>query len=119
MNAIMEHPGKYLARIKASDARQMIKAVAELPYPADPLLEPEFVGLTYYQVALIHQARLMAKGDMFSRGPLEFFTDRIIGKPAQVNFNVNTTESYSQFLEKVARAEGEVIDVLPENDLGL
>ena len=50
---------------------------------------------------------LMAAGITES---LEFFTDRMIGKPAQVNFNINTPESYGEFLKKVAIAEGEVID---------
>ena len=102
-------PAEYLAKLKTaiSDVRGHIQNIAHMPYPADPLLEPEFMGLTYYQVGLLRQARLMAAGITES---LEFFTDRMIGKPAQVNFNINTPESYGEFLKKVAIAEGEVID---------
>ena len=112
------HPAEYLAKLKVAttDTRGNIKAVMHMPYPADPLVEPEFVGLTFYQVALIKQAELACIGELDS---LEFFTDRDIGKPAQVNLNVNTTESYSDFLKKIALAEGEIIDVEPENELGL
>ena len=49
---------------------------------------------------------------------VEFFTDRLIGRPAQVNLNVNANaESYTEFLDRIAKAEGETIDV--ENELGL
>jgi hypothetical protein len=111
------HPAEYLARLKTlpSDARKQIANIAHMPYPADPLLEPEFVGLTYYQVGLLKQAGGMAVGCLDS---MEFFTDRLIGRPAQVNLNVNANaESYTEFLDRIAKAEGETIDV--ENELGL
>ena len=110
------HPAEYLARLKTlpSDARKQIANIAHMPYPADPLLEPELVGLTYYQVGLLRQAGGMAVGLMDS---MEFFADRLIGKPAQVNLNVNTTrQSYEEFLDTIVRAEeGEIVD----NELGL
>lgn len=113
--SLAEHPAQYLARIKqaSTDTRGNIKAVMHMPYPADPLLEPEFVGLTFYQVALLRQAQLAAIGELDS---LEFFTDRDIGKPAQVNLNINTEETLEQFLKKIAIAEGDIIDVDPEQD---
>ena len=118
-----QNPARYLATLKAqaSDVRAMIGAISDMPYPADPIVEPEFVGLTYYQVGLIRQAQLMGIGSLEA---LEFFTDRRIGKPAQTNLNINTdAETYTSFLEKIARAEegsSEVIDVTPtENELGL
>ena len=116
---LAQHPAEYLAKLKVAttDTRGNIKAVMHMPYPADPLVEPEFVGLTFYQVALIKQAELACIGELNS---LEFFTDRDIGKPAQTNVNITTdVETYSSFLEKIARAEGEIIDVEPENELGL
>ena len=110
------HPAEYLAKLKTlpSDARKQIANIAHMPYPADPLLEPEFVGLTYYQVGLLKQAGGMAVGCLDS---MEFFTDRLIGRPAQVNLNVNTTrQSYEEFLDTIVRAEeGEIVD----NELGL
>ena len=107
------HPAQYLAKIKVAmtDTRGNIKAIMHMPYPADPLVEPEFQGLTYYQVALIKQAQLATIGELDS---LEFFTDRDIGKPAQVQVNVNTQETLDSFLRKIAIAEGEVIDVKSE-----
>ena len=111
------HPAEYLAKLKTlpSDARKQIANIAHMPYPADPLLEPEFVGLTYYQVGLLKQAGGMALGLLDS---MEFFTDRLIGKPAQVNLNLNTNaESYTEFLDRIAKTEAETIDV--ENELGL
>ena len=112
------HPAEYLAKLKTlpSDARKQIANIAHMPYPADPVLEPEFVGLTYFQVGLLKQAGGMALGLLDS---MEFFADRLIGKPAQVNLNLNTTaESYTEFLERIAKAEGDVIDIKAE-DLGL
>ena len=111
------HPAEYLAKLKvpSTDARKQIANIAHMPYPADPLLEPEFVGLTYYQVGLLKQAGGMALGLLDS---MEFFTDRLIGMPAQVNLNLNTNaESYTEFLDRIAKAEAETIDV--ENELGL
>ena len=111
------NPAEYLAKLKTlpSDARKQIANIAHMPYPADPLVEPEFVGLTYYQVGLLKQAGGMALGLLDS---MEFFTDRLIGKPAQVNLNLNTNaESYTEFLDRIAKAEAETIDV--ENELGL
>ena len=110
------HPAEYLAKLKTlpGDARKQIANIAHMPYPADPLLEPELMGLTYYQVGLLKQAGGMAVGCLDS---MEFFTDRLIGRPAQVNLNVNTTrQSYEEFLDTIVRAEeGEIVD----NELGL
>ena len=80
------HPAEYLAKLKTlpSDARKQIANIAHMPYPADPLLEPELVGLTYYQVGLLKQAGGMAVGCLDS---MEFFTDRLIGRPAQGSHN--------------------------------
>ena len=119
MPAMEENPAQYLAKLKIqfNDARGMIGAVAHMQYPADPLIEPELVGLTYYQVGLIRQAQRMGIGSMEA---MEFFTDRMIGKPAQVNLNVNTDgESYTAFLKRIATAEGDIIDAESENELGL
>ena len=113
------HPAEYLAKLKTlpSDARKQIANIAHMPYPADPLLEPEFVGLTYYQVGLLKQAGGMAIGCLDS---MEFFTDRLIGRPAQVNLNLNTNaESYTEFLDRIAKTENETLDVEAENELGL
>ena len=107
------HPAQYLANIKVAmtDTRGNIKAVMHMPYPADPQLEPELMGLTYYQVGLIKQAGLAAIGELKA---LEFFTDRDIGKPSQTNLNVSVdAESYTAFLDRIAKAEG-VIDVESE-----
>ena len=43
--------------------------------------------------------------------------DRAWGKPTQYNENHSTGESYNDFLLKIARAEGEVIDIdVAENE---
>jgi hypothetical protein len=117
-SACAHHPAEYLAKLKiaVTDARGQIGAIAHMLYPADPLTEPELVGLTYYQVGLLKQAAMMGIGSLDA---MEFFTDRLIGKPAQVNLNLNATQSYSDFLKEIAVAEGDVIDVTAENELGL
>jgi len=97
------HPLQYLGSIAATDCRKQITGIANMPYPADPLVEPEFVGLTYYQVAVIRQMELAARHGGLDA--LEFISDRILGKPAQLNLNVNTQETYREFLEKIAEAE--------------
>ena len=52
-----QHPALYLAKLKVGsvDVRRQISAISDLPYPYDPLLEPELAGMTYYQVALFKQ----------------------------------------------------------------
>ena len=106
---MVEHPAQYLAKLKVAmtDTRGNIKAIMHMPYPADPLIEPEFVGLSYYQVGLIKQAQLATLGELDS---LEFFTDRDIGKPAQVNVNIETKETLESFLRKIAIAEGDIVE---------
>lgn len=113
-----QHPAEYLAKLKTgpTDARGMVSAIAHMPYPADPLLEPEYAGLTYYQVALMRQAQGMANGLL---GSLEFFADRMMGRPAQVNVNVNANETYADFLKHIAEVEEGIIETTAENELGL
>ena len=113
------HPAEYLAKLKvpSTDARKQIANIAHMPYPADPLLEPEYVGLTYFQVGLLKQAGGMALGLI---GSMEFFADRLVGKPAQVNVNINTqAESYVEFLDRIAKEEEKTIDIEAENELGI
>lgn len=110
------HPLKYLGSIAATDCRKNLTAIAGMPYPADELVEPEFMGLTYFQVAVIKQVEMAARHG--SLGALEFLADRILGRPAQVNLNVNTTESYEDFLRKIAAEEQKIIDV-EANELGI
>ena len=108
------HPLKYLSEVNSVDCRKTISAIANMPYPADPLVEPEYVGLTYFQVSVLKQAELAAR--FASLESLEFLSDRIIGKPAQVNLNINAGDSYEAFLEKIAQAEEKIIDVKPEEE---
>lgn len=102
------HPAQYLSTLKRDDIKANLRTLWNHPYPADPLLEPEFEGMTYGQVAL-HQQVIAA-----ARGSLEALTvvlDRLIGKPEQVNKNLNVSGSYADFMEQVAKAEGGIIDV--------
>lgn len=110
------HPLKYLSEISAVDCRKNLSAIANMPYPADELVEPEFMGLTYFQVAVIKQAENAARHG--SLQALEFLADRILGRPAQVNLNVNTQDSYEDFLRKVAAEEQKIIDT-EAKDLGI
>lgn len=113
--AYQAHPLEYLSKIRPDNVRGQISAVMHMIYPADPLVEPEFVGCTYLQVALQRQAQQAAQAG--SLEALEFFTDRIIGRPAQVNVNVNANESYADFLKKIAdseEADGGILDVKTE-----
>jgi hypothetical protein len=124
-----EPPAAYLARLKVrfNDTKGVIDAIVNMMYPADPLVEPELMGLTYYQVGILRQAQKMT--DKYGWGTLqilEFFTDRLIGRPAQTNVNLNVSESYDMFLEKIVKAEEKIIDVGPDQsqedlarDLGL
>ena len=110
------HPAVYLSKVIG--ARSLIAAAANMPYPADPITEAHLMGLTYFQVALVKRAEAAAAG---CQGSLEFFSDRMMGRPAQVNVNVNAdSESYLQFLDRIAKAEGDVVDVQSEAaELGL
>lgn len=101
------HPAEYLATVKQDDVKGNIKQFWTMPYDADPILEPELVGLTHGQVILLQQVKLAIKGD---GAATERLLDRMIGKPEQLNKNVNLNGSYKDFLEEVARREG-IIDV--------
>lgn len=101
------HPAQYLASIKADDVKANIKQFWTMVYDADPILEPECVGLTYGQVIIFRQVQQAVNG---SGDATDRLLDRMIGKPEQLNKNVNLNGSYRDFLEEVARAEG-IIDV--------
>lgn len=103
------HPRQVLANTKRDDVKANIKALWCMPYDADPLLEPEYVGLTYGQVVLMKQVQLAARGDGSS---VDRILDRMIGKPEQINKNLNIQGTYAEFMEQVAQAEG-IIDVDP------
>lgn len=102
------HPAQYLASLKRDDVKGNIKAIWSTPYDADPILEPEFVGLTYGQAALLKQMQQAVRGDGAS---VDRILDRMIGKPEQVNKNLNVQGTYAEFMEQVAKAEGGIIDV--------
>lgn len=105
------HPAQYLATIKKDDVKANIKALWAMPYDADPILEPEFVGLTYGQVIVQQQMIAAARGD---GAAMDRILDRMIGKAEQVNKNLNISGSYADFMEQVALKEG-IIDVDPSS----
>ena len=108
------HPAQYLANIRSSDVKKSLTTLWDMPYDADPLLEPEFVGLTHGQVVMSRQFQMAVRGD---GAAVDRILDRMIGKPEQVNKNLNVNGTYKEFLEEVAKAEGlldangEVIDI--------
>lgn len=97
------HPAQMLVNIKKDDVKANIKALWNLPYDADPLLEPECVGLTYGQVIIQQQMKAAIRGDGTA---VDRLLDRMIGKPEQVNKNLNVSGSYKDWLEQVAKEEG-------------
>lgn len=100
------HPAQVLANIKRDDVKANIKALWSAPYDADPILEPDYVGLTHGQVILFQQMKFAIKGDGNATDRL---LDRMIGRPEQINKNLNVSGTYRDFLEEVAIAEG-IID---------
>lgn len=101
------HPAQFLALIKQDDVKANIKQFWVMPYDADPILESELVGMTYGQVILFRQIQQAAKGLGES---VDRLLDRMIGKPEQLNKNINVNKSYKDWLEEVAISEG-IIDV--------
>lgn len=101
------HPAQVLAAVKSDNIKATLVQLWSCKYPADPILEPEYVGLTYGQVALLIQTKRAALGDGTA---LDRILDRMIGKPQTLNTNVNVGASYTDFLDEVAKQEG-VIDV--------
>lgn len=85
-----------LAQLDSKQTPQMIEAALNAPYPADPLLEPDFVGLTNAQVMVIRQVLRAAggSGDAFDR-----IMDRLVGKPTNTSKNLNVSASYEDFLK--------------------
>lgn len=100
------HPAQYLATVKKSDVKANITAMWCMPYPADPLLEPDLEGLTYGQVILQAQMKKAVAGD---GDAMDRVLDRMIGKAEQVNKNLNVNGTYAEFMEMVAKQEG-IID---------
>ena len=105
-SVLATHPAQMLALVKKSDIKANIVALWNTPYDADPILEPEMVGLTYGQKILMEQVKMAARGD---GAAVDRLLDRMIGKPEQINKNLNATMGYKDWLEQVAKEEG-IID---------
>lgn len=101
------HPAQMLANIKSHDIKANIKAMWSMPYDADPILEPELMGLSCGQVIIARQIQKAMEGDGTS---VDRLMDRMIGKPEQINKNLNLKSTYKEFLEEIAIQEG-IIDV--------
>lgn len=71
-------------------------------YNADPILEPELVGLTNAQVMVQRQVVLATQGNGES---FDRIADRVEGRPKQVNENLNLTVSYQDYLDEITRNE--------------
>lgn len=93
-----------LEKLRNTPPSRQISHLMHSPYPADPVLEPELIGMTYFQVAVLQQTQLAAKGSLTS---LEFLLDRTVGKAVQHNQNVNVGGSYKDFLKAVKEKEEE------------
>lgn len=96
----------YLSLVKNDDVKANIKALWNMPYEADEILEPEFVGLTYGQVILFQQIKTAVRGDGQATDRI---LDRMIGRPEQVNKNLNVSGTYAEWLDQIAKQEG-IID---------
>lgn len=104
---IIKHPAEYLALVKESDIRGNIKALWDMPYEADPIAEPDFVGLTQGQVILFKQLQSAIRGDGAATDRL---LDRLVGRPEQVNKNLNVSGTYAEWLDQLAKQD-EIIDI--------
>ena len=91
-----------LEKLRKTPPSRQIQHIMHSPYPADPVLEPELIGMTYFQVASLRQAEKAAKGSLDS---LEFLLDRTVGKAIQHNTNVNIGGNYKDFLKSVKDKE--------------
>lgn len=101
---------EYLVKVRTMPVGEKISTVLNMPYPADPLVEPEFVGLTFSEVAILKQAFLAAVHG--SKDALDFLLDRSIGKPQTKNLNVNVNGTYQDFLNQIAENEEGIINVV-------
>lgn len=106
------HPLAYVVKTRnLGTFKDKVKIFLKMPYPADPIVEPEYVGMTYEEVALLRQVQAAALG---VKDSFEFLLDRYIGKPQTTNINLNATATYQEFLDgiaKVVEEEGDVIDI--------
>lgn len=109
------HPAQILAHAKTRDVKETITLLWNTVYPADPILEPDFIGLTYGQVILLKEMTNAINGNPTS---LDRILDRMLGKAAQINTNLNINKTYKDFLDEVAAKELEnegIIDVESES----
>lgn len=101
------HPYDYLITVRDGSLKDRITKAMDIPYPADPLFEPELLGLTMGEVAILKQVQMASHGSINS---LELILDRTVGKVANNNVNLNATMTYQDFLDKIAREDG-VVDI--------
>ena len=95
------HPLEYISnsmRMPAGLSKSAILKFLNEEYPADPVLESDFVGKTNLEVAVIKQIARATAGSMDALG---FLLDRVEGKPVQANVNANVAVTYQDFLDNV------------------
>ena len=100
---LAKHPAEVLALFKDADFKSQAKHLWSVTYPADPVLEPDLIGLTYGQAITYTQMRKAACGN---DAAVDRVLDRLYGKAVQTNTNVNVNASYKDFLDEVAKQEG-------------
>lgn len=93
------HPMEYLSKTKFDRPAIQLQAMMDMEYPADPLLEPHLVGMTFGQVALMQQVTQAAGGNGYA---LDRVLNRMIGTPINTNVNVNKEMTYQDFLDNIA-----------------
>lgn len=82
-------------------------AALSLPYQRTPreillAIDIEFEGLTNAEVMNIRLARRAASGDMDATKTIQ---DRVLGRPKQQIESRSITETYTQYLERLAKDE--------------
>lgn len=110
-------PKAVIAQVLGLTGRRDLKATLEtmqhLLYPADPILESHLQGMTYLEVAVFRQMENAAEGRFGSGEALERLLDRLIGKVANKNENLNVGMNYRDFLNELKKKDP--IDVTAES----
>ncbi len=98
-----------LINVRQERSSVQFLAMFNLPYPADPILEPHLVGLTFGQVALMQQVIKAAEGDGVV---LERILNRTEGTPINTNVNLNKNVTYQDFLDIIIKKEQAADDAI-------
>ncbi len=104
-------PEPFVKSINPTSIKTLATTALSMPYQGEYsseldtfIMEPRFEGMTNAEVMWIRTAEKAAAGDLAATN---LILDRVLGKPKQSVESMSMTMTYPEFLEHLAKQEGD------------